>query len=112
MHRASSRVAVPFRAIAKPLGQLAGFGFANLTRRGEPPPAVGRFRGKDSAVLAHEEISLKAQGNWSKKRYTAAIRPPRAMMKSVPAYAGASPGRPETHRTRPPLPNSSGGAIG
>ena len=30
------------------------------------------------------------------------------MMKSVPAYAGASPGRPDTHWTRPPLPTSSG----
>src|SRR5207244_6984721 len=34
------------------------------------------------------------------------------MMKSVPAYAGASPGRPDTHWIRPPLPNSSGPAIG
>src|SRR6266478_5443938 len=40
----------------------------------------------------------------------AAIRPSRAMMKSVPAYAGASPGRPDTHCTRPPLPTSSGSA--
>jgi alcohol/geraniol dehydrogenase (NADP+) len=47
--------------------------------------AVGRFLGEDGAVLAHEQISVKAQGNWSKKRYTAAIRPSRAMMKSVPA---------------------------
>jgi hypothetical protein len=33
-------------------------------------------------------------------------------MKSVPAYAGASPGRPDTHWIRPPLPTSSGSAIG
>ena len=39
-------------------------------------------------------------------------RSSRAMMKSVPAYAGASPGGPDTHWTRPPLPNSSGSAIG
>src|SRR5215831_13271063 len=30
------------------------------------------------------------------------------MMKSVPAYAGASPGRPDTHWIRPPLPNFLG----
>jgi hypothetical protein len=53
-----------------------------------------------------------AQGSLSKKRYRAAIRPSRAMMKSVPAYAGASPGRPDTHWIRPALPNSSGSAIG
>ena len=34
------------------------------------------------------------QDSLSKKRYTAAIRPSLAMMKSVPAYSGASPGRP------------------
>jgi signal peptidase I len=52
------------------------------------------------------------QDSLSKKRYTAAIRPSLAMMKSVPAYSGASPGRPDTHWTRPPLPNSSGGTMG
>jgi hypothetical protein len=31
------------------------------------------------------------------------------MMKSVPAYAGASPGRPDIHWIRTPLPNSSPG---
>src|SRR6266478_9799077 len=34
------------------------------------------------------------------------------MMKSVPAVAGTSPGRPDTHWIRPPLPTSSGSAIG
>src|SRR5437773_1446794 len=52
------------------------------------------------------------QDSLSKKRYTAAIRPSLAMMKSVPAYSGASPGRPDTHWTRPPLPNSCGGTMG
>src|SRR5260370_4353238 len=33
------------------------------------------------------------------------------MMKSLPAWAGASAGRPDIHWTRPPLPTSSGSAI-
>ena len=37
----------------------------------------------------------------------AAIRPSRAMMKSVPAFAGASPGRPDTHGTRYLAPTES-----
>src|SRR4249920_1402910 len=57
-------------------------------------------------------VCRPVQDSLSKKRYTAAIRPSLAMMKSVPAYSGASPGRPDTHWTRPPLPNSSGGTMG
>ena len=45
-------------------------------------------------------------------RRRAAILPSRAMMKSVPAYSGGSPGLPDTQWTRPPSPISSGGAIG
>jgi hypothetical protein len=37
------------------------------------------------------------------------MRPFRATIKSVPAQAGGLPGVPDTHRTRPASPNSSGG---
>ena len=71
---------------------------------------------KDAGIPAVTATSERRErfpshGSLSKKRYTAAMRPSRAMMKSVPATCGGSPA-PSNHRIRPPSPTSSGLPIG